>query len=544
MNILAVIPARGNSKGIPRKNVRILNGEPLIAYAIQNAQKSKFKLDICVTTDNGEISKIAERYNAKVIKRKNSLAEDNVTLDPVIFDAFSEMEQQKGIKYDLIITLQATSPLLKTSTLDKAIEKIIEDKTIDSIISVVDRPHLSWTRDENGEMKPQYKERVNRQYLPPNYVETGAFLISRADIINEKSRIGSNLYVYEVDENEAIDIDTPHDWWIAEGELSKKNIIIRVEGYSDIGLGHVYRGLTLAYGLIHHNIRFVTSEHSNLAINKLEESFFPYTILSDEKELFNIINEYEADIIINDMLNTSYEYISMLKNTGIKVVSFEDLGEGTKYCDIVINDLYAPQGEFEGNQYYWGSDYYLLRDEFLMSKPSIFKEKVTSILIIFGGVDPSNLTEKVLNSLKYVEKNEEIKFTFVVGPGYSNMKKLKSMRLPENVQVVFDVKVMSDLMIQSDIAISSQGRTMLELAAMGVPTILLAQNKRELTHEFGSLNNGYINLGLGNLIKPNSIASTLNWLIATPDIRKEMRRQMLSRELKLGLDRVIKLILS
>ncbi|MDK6814897.1 hypothetical protein QP363_13080, partial [Corynebacterium sp. UMB6689] len=81
---------------------------------------------------------------------------------------------------------------------------------------------------------------------------------------------------------------------------------------------------------------------------------------------------------------------------------------------------------------------------------------------------------------------------------------------------------MSDYMNKSDIAVSSQGRTMLELAAMGVPTILLAQNERELTHEFGYLSNGFMNLGLGQAIDSQSIGRTLNWLIETPQIRQQM----------------------
>ena len=91
MNILAVIPARGGSKGIPKKNIRLMAGQPLISYAINNAKKCNLIDDIVVTTDNEEIASIAKFYGAKVIMRAAELAEDNVTLDPVIYDATIKM---------------------------------------------------------------------------------------------------------------------------------------------------------------------------------------------------------------------------------------------------------------------------------------------------------------------------------------------------------------------------------------------------------------------------------------------------------------------
>lgn len=541
-NILAIIPARGNSKGIPRKNLRLLNGKPLIYYAIHNIKNSRFSIDACVTTDNEEIAEVSKSLGIDYLKRDGSLAEDNITLDPVIFDAYKKMASKKNKRYDVVITLQPTSPLLRVETLDKAIQYFIDSETIDTLISGVNRPHLSWGKSDD-KFVPKYKERVNRQFLPSDYVETGAFLITKSENVTNASRMGKNISIYEIEEKESIDIDTPQDWWVAENELSKKNIMIRVEAYSKIGMGHVYRGLTLAYSLIHHNIIFVTSDYSNLAIKKLEESFFPYIVISSEDEIVNKMKEFKCDIFINDNLNSSLEYTIKLKETDAKLVSFEDLGVGTQNYDAVINDLYSPQIEYKGTQYYWGSDYYLLRDEFLISNPSEFRETAKNILIIFGGVDPNNLTMKVINSLDKVTKFPNINFKFVVGPGYENLKQIEKIEFPSNVTFAHDVKAMSSLMKEADLAISSQGRTMLELAAMGVPTILLAQNERELTHEFGYLNNGFINLGLGSAIDTNSIASTINWLVDNPDIRLQMRKQMLSQDLRNGLNNVLKIIL-
>lgn len=110
MNILAVIPARGGSKGIPRKNVRLMAGKPLIYYAIHNAKTCEMITDVAVTSDDEEILHIAEEYGADALQRSSELAKDAVTLDPVIYDAMLQMEKLKGTTYDVIITLQPTSP--------------------------------------------------------------------------------------------------------------------------------------------------------------------------------------------------------------------------------------------------------------------------------------------------------------------------------------------------------------------------------------------------------------------------------------------------
>ena len=546
VNILAIIPARGGSKGIPRKNVLLLSGQPLISYAIQNAKSSGFQMDVAVSTDDQEITNVSNQFGAEVIRRNKKLASDEITLDPVIFDAVQQMEGKTGKTYDYVITLQPTSPLLSADTLDSAIQKMLNDETIDTLISAVNDPHLSWTTKEvKGVVTvlPNYEARLNRQYLPKNFVETGAFVITKRHFVRPDTRFGKNISVYEVPASESTDIDTKQDWWVAEKQLSKKNILIRVEGYSEIGLGHVYRGLSLAYSLMDHNVTFVTSSKSDLAIKKLEDSFIKYEVIQEEHQLKEIIAKYDVDIVINDILNTSISYMEYLSQFSVRVVNFEDVGPGSALADAVINDLYAPQNT--DSKYYWGSKYYLLRDEFLISKPSEFNEEVNNVFVIFGGVDPSNLTQKVLAAFEQINTNEDVEFTVVVGPGYAEFEKIQDIAENSalNISVFKDVNNMAEMMKRSDIAISSQGRTMLELASMNVPTILMAQNERELTHEFGYLSNGFINLGLGEAIDSSSIALTLEWLMNTPQIRRQMHNQMQKKDLRNGFKRVKSIIL-
>lgn len=541
MKILTVIPARGGSKGIPRKNIRLMKNKPLISYSIQTAINSNYDMDVVVSTDDDEIARIAEIYGAKIIYRTPELSTDIVTLDPVIYDALIQMENNINTKYDIVITMQPTSPLLTTNTLDNAIQQFIEGNC-DTLLSAINKPHLAWT-EKNGKNIPLYSKRLNRQYLPKNLVETGAFFISKRYCVNETSRFGEKVSVFEIPEKEAIDIDTAQDWWIAEKELNKKNIIIRVEGHTEIGLGHIYRCILLAHNLIEHNIIFILSEQSDVGILKIRESNYPFEIIKDNYEIISLINKYSCDILINDVLDTNLEYMELIKSQNIRIVNFEDLGEGAKLADVVINDLYDKKHELQNH--YWGSDYYCIRDEFLIAKPSKFNKKVKEILIIFGGTDPSNLTSRLFSIVQSL-KNKNIHFTFILGIGYKRgaflKEKVKTDNL--NISIVQDVKLMSTYMSKADIAISSQGRTMLELASMKVPTILIAQNKRELHHEFGYLKNGFINLGLGNAVDDETIKETIKWLIKSPQIREQMITQMNKKNLKNGITKVKEIILN
>ena len=146
--VLVVIPAMGDSKDIPRKNIRLLHDKPLIAYSIGIAKASQYVDDIVVATDDSEIALISEKFGSSVIKHSNELDSDEMSPDSVIYDAMIQKEKIAFDEFDIIINLQPTSPLLKTQTLDMAIEKF-DDYSIDSVITVVDDRQLRWGLDES-----------------------------------------------------------------------------------------------------------------------------------------------------------------------------------------------------------------------------------------------------------------------------------------------------------------------------------------------------------------------------------------------------------
>ncbi|HEY9049468.1 MAG TPA: acylneuraminate cytidylyltransferase [Ohtaekwangia sp.] len=533
MNVLVIIPARGGSKGIPRKNLRPLNGKPLIYYSINLARASVYKPDVYVSTDDEEIAYFSRKFGAKVHLRDNNLGGDLVTLDPVIYEAYTKISSQENKQYDFVITLQPTSPLLTTYSLDQALKRIHERPEIETILSAVNDTHLTWGKNEGGYF-PNYKARVNRQQLPPVYKETGGFFISRASIVTPAARIGKAVDLYEVPVGEAIDIDSHEDWSLCEYLLQRKTILFCISGYPQIGLGHVYNCLTLAHHIMNHKIVFLVDKKSDLAFAKIKENNFE--VHQEETSLLEDIQKLAPDIVVNDRLDTDANYVKQLRQLGFKVVNIEDLGEGSAYAHVVINAIY-PEKESPANHYY-GPDYFCAREEFLLHGEKPIRPQLKKVLLSFGGVDPNNLTRKTLQSIYTFCMENKISIQVILGLGYANEDTLKEF---SSVEITRNVKNISDYMYDADIVFSSAGRTIYELALLGTPSIIMAQNERELTHFFASGENGFLHLGLGSTATESVILGALNECLPL-EKRQAMHERMMRHDIKNGRKRVIKLI--
>ena len=535
--ILVVIPARGGSKGIPRKNIRMMNDKPLIAHTINHAKSSEYIDNVVVSTDDDEIKFIAEKFGADVIKRSKELAEDNVPLDPVIYDATIKQEEKFNTVYDFVITLQPTSPLLKTSTLNKAIGKLCEGN--DTVISVVDDRHLSWGYDtEDDKFYPLYSKRVNRQYLPEQYRETGSIFATKREFLKKDSRLGEKIDLIPVSPHESIDIDNYEDWWVAERLLMKKRILIKTDASHEIGTGHIYRGLAIASKLVNHDVIFLLNENKEIGINIIKNYNYPY-ITHNDNNILSKIKEYEPDIVVNDILNTTSSYIKSLKDEDYFVLNFEDLGGGVKYADLVCDALY--EHKIPLKNLYSGHLYYILKDEFYYQPYKEIHPSVKEILLTFGGTDPNDLTKKTLNSILKSDFKGNVKV--ILGLGYMDKKGIeKEFQDYNNIEIFEDVKNISEYMISADLIFTSAGRTMYEIASIGVPCVCLCQNQRELSHIFGNVENGFINLGLGSEVKENDLINTINDIIDNYDLRMEMSNRMKNVDVRHGFENLMKIV--
>lgn len=530
MKILAVIPARAGSKGIPNKNIRIIGEHPLIYYSINNAKKSKYITDIIVTTDSDIVRLIAEHMGVMIKWRDDSLCADDVTLDAVVYDAIKKDE-----KWDYIITMQPTSPTLKVETLDRAIEYAI-DNVLDTLISAINAPHLSW-REEGGKKVPNYKERLNRQYLPPYYLETGAFVISKYSVVTEKTRIGEKVDIFEVPSDESQDVDNFSDLQNVELTLSAKKVAIYVNGNNKRGTGHIYRALELADEFYSKPDIYYDINQTDVALfGKTTHNLIPVDGISD---LFSKCEKEQYTLFINDILSTSIDYMIGLRSVLPKahIVNFEDDGEGIYQADLVFNALYHKS---DLSQVKSGDKYYICPKTFLFYNPIEMKDKVQNVFISFGGADPQNYTDRLLKIISNKEY-QGYHFTIVLGRAKENIEKLLGYNKYKHITVLHDISNMPEVMSKNDIAITSRGRTGYELAMLGIPSIAMAQNEREEKHGFVSNENGFSYIGLNP--SDEIIKGTLDmYLNLSKESRQKQQDKLLSHDLKNGRKRVMGLI--
>lgn len=534
--ILVVIPARGGSKGIPRKNIRLLADKPLISYAIDVAKSSEYVDDVVVSTEDPEIALIADKFGASVINRSPDLAGDRIPIDPVIFDATVQKEKQAFDEYDIVITIQPTSPLLKTETLNNAIEKF-KSFDVDTVISVVEDSHLRWGyNEEEKRYFPLYSERLNNQYLPKEYKENGAIFATRRGFLTANSRMGNNIELIELIGEESIHIDSFEDWWIAEHYINKKKVAMVVNAKEDeMGTSRIYRCLSLSSKLKMNDFLFLVDENYQLGIDILNSYKLPIKVYDGENELFELLKAYNPQIVINDISDTSKEYVSHQKELGYFVINFEDIGTGSEEADVVFDTLYEHEGGF-GN-IYTGYKYFLLKDEFYFQPSKIVGPDVNSVLIAIEGSDANNLTERILDSV--LASGYAGRINVVLDASYQNISKISEKHEnANNIQIFSNVRNIGDFMLKADIVFTSAGKSMYEVCSVGTPCICICQNGREQTHSFGSHKNGFINMGLAETISDEDITNQFKIVWQDFELRQNMSRLMKSIDLKHGFENI------
>lgn len=221
MEVLCIIWARGGSTRIPRKNLKKLDGVPLIGHAIKKAKSTKLINRVIVSTEDEEIAKVAKEYNAEVpFKRPLELTLDTATAVDIIQHVLNYLKKKNNYKPDIIVGLYATSPLLDCKYIDSGIKKLIKED-YDSVVSGCrTRPYYLWKK-KGDKLTPQFKQRINSQDAEIMFRENGAFYIMTYDTVMKKNTItGKKTGMIIMDEMESIDIDEPIDFIIAETILN------------------------------------------------------------------------------------------------------------------------------------------------------------------------------------------------------------------------------------------------------------------------------------------------------------------------------------
>lgn len=217
--IIAIIPARGESKRLYKKNIKLLLGKPLVKYSIEQALSTKCIDKVYVSTEDEEIADISIRAGAEVINRPGELSQDTTSTEEVILHAIEELSLN-GINPEYIVLLQPTSPLRYSSDIDRTIEKLFNEN-VDSMLSVCANDRFLWLSNKES-FNYDYKKRPRSQDKEWEFIENGAIYVTRTEIYkHEKNRLGGKIAFYIQPPECAFQIDNQFDWELVEYLMKK-----------------------------------------------------------------------------------------------------------------------------------------------------------------------------------------------------------------------------------------------------------------------------------------------------------------------------------
>ncbi|UNQ39110.1 NTP transferase domain-containing protein [Prescottella equi] len=517
MSRLAIIPARGGSRGVRHKNLRLLGGKPLIAHTVEAAISSRVFSRIVVSTDDAAISRWAHEFGVEVHARSAHAASDAATIADVAVEVVEELKWDG----DLVAVLQPTSPFRTGRSIEGAMAAFTAGQ-YQSMMSVVRQEHLYWL-DEGDSKTPLFAERVNRQYGRHQVLlETGAIqFVATEALLRSRTIVQKSHGLFEMSPSESLDIDTPEDLAVARFRYEAQGLVVfRVTANRVVGTGHLYHCLQLAQELDSLNVVFLLRQCDEFVGELLESEGYDFVVESDlDADLKALAAGFDRRVLINDILDTTVDDVLVPKLQRYSVVCVEDLGAGIQYADVVVNALY-PAREAGGRAVQLvGPDYAVLRPEFYASTRSDWVEH-KRVLVTFGGSDPARLTEKLVPALRE-SLPEAYELTVILGIAAPDVD------LPGDIRLVRNPASMAAEMASADVVVTSAGRTVFEAAAVGTPVVVVAQNAREATHSHLSYDQGSIFLGLGSLVSPSAVAGTVEGLLANVALRQEISRRLL-----------------
>lgn len=219
---LAVIAARGGSKGIPHKNLLPLCGKPLVAWSVEQAKAARGVTEVAVSSDSDEILAVARKYGAIGVKRPDAIAGDTATSESAWLHALDAREAATG-PFDLVLSLQATSPVREAADLDGALAQYAAEKR-DSLLSVCEvEDFFNWKQLADGgadSVNYDWRSRRRRQEIEKRYLENGSFYITPAGMLRRtQNRLGGSIGMFVMDRHKMFQIDRPEDVKLCEAIL-------------------------------------------------------------------------------------------------------------------------------------------------------------------------------------------------------------------------------------------------------------------------------------------------------------------------------------
>ncbi|MFH1760332.1 MAG: acylneuraminate cytidylyltransferase family protein [bacterium] len=226
--IIAIIPARGGSEGIPNKNIRLLAGKPLIAHSIVQAQMISSISRVIVSTDSKKIVKTALKWKAEVVRRPSEISTSTASSESALLHVLDYLWNTEGYKPDIIVFLQCTSPLTSARDIQATIDTLIKNEA-DVAFTVKPFHYFIWKFKDKKAVAVNHNKsiRLTRQEKTPQYQETGSVYAIRTEgFIKARHRFFGKCVMYIIPPERCLEIDAPFDLWLAEQILQKKQLSV------------------------------------------------------------------------------------------------------------------------------------------------------------------------------------------------------------------------------------------------------------------------------------------------------------------------------
>jgi len=483
LNTTIVIPALRLNSNFRGDLLRKFGGISLLQRTIDKAVLIGGKKAVLLFSDIEEATLIGERNSIRVVSSVSPSEEiSQQILRAVVAHNVSDCDQHGRITMAVV---SPYSPLMKAETIEKAIRSL-EDRRGNLVLVPISEKRIAPSRGPATGLSDDLFA-VRRR---TEFVDSTAFSVVQF----QQQDALSNLVFKRTDfpvSDDALEVFTQRDWQASNKLLDMRHVVLRVIGAKSVGMGHIYRCLSLAHEMIDHRVTFVCCEEDDIAIRELTAYDYELQVF-DKKDMVSQILRLEPDLVVNDILDTQSTDVDPLVEARVKVVNFEDLGVGANRASLTINELYDTP-IVEGENILWGKQYFFLRDEFMDACPQEFSQVVSSILIVFGGTDQHDLSRKVFDQVSEFCRERGIHIYIVTGPGYENYQELKDQVQGEDgVSITHSTGVISKIMEATQLAITSNGRTVYELAHMNIPAIVIPLHDREKTHGFACEANGFV----------------------------------------------------
>ena len=524
--ILGIIPARGGSRGVIRKNLRGVGGRHLLARTVELVESADVCDQFVISSDDDEILAWADSRGLHTHRRGTELAGPDVTIAETAAGVVRDLSWE-----GLVVVFQPTVPLRTIETIQNCLARLVESGGR-SIATVSRERHLMW-RSSDGDLAnatPLFTSRVNRQFQHDHVVrETGSVqAIYSEDLLKCGDMVSDDHLLFETDATESDDIDDVADLRRVVERVYRGHIVLRLTANRTVGSGHLHHCLQIAEHLDHHQLTFLLRECDDFAVEIIERAGWTYQREENLARDLQDIADSGPRILVNDILDTSVADVAVPLELKWRVVNIEDRGPGARLADLVINALYAPEPD-SGNHVLNGPRFATLRTEFMGCAPKVINPRVRRVLITFGGTDPNDLARHTFSAL---HGRIDAELRVIQGPA------ARPFEVPDGSVVLTDIPSMAAEMMDADLVITAAGRTVYEAAATGTPVLVLSQHPRESSHAHLSLEDGVIHLGLGTLVSGEELVNKVHGVCNDVELRREMSGRLRRSIDHLGAERI------